>query len=97
MAYGFFRPTKYKLVAFILISVLLYFIPVVPTTSTATDAWNVMSVSHINRAIEIEGVTTHSFGVFSGTLADMMNILYILMFGYILACLILYGFHKIHG
>ncbi len=97
---GFFRPTKYKLVLFLLISLVMLFSPVVPTLnvpelSIAAASWS-MSSAAANLNVVL-GSTPKSFGLFAGTEAGVLNILYIMAAGYILACVFLYGYHKIHG
>lgn len=106
MAYGFFRPTMYKFMLFILISLVLLYAPIVPTVQTAVvspehlgDASKLVMSSPIAniQSMEIIGMSSKSFGIFAGTEAGVLNILYMLMIGYLLACVFLYGFHKIHG
>ncbi|MCD6496425.1 MAG: hypothetical protein J7K54_04085 [Candidatus Aenigmarchaeota archaeon] len=102
MAYEFLRPTKYKLIAFIFISLVLYFVPIVPITlagpgTAAEYGWKVMPASDMKFKLELEGATMHSFGLFSGTEAGVLNILYVLMVGYIGACLLLFVIHKVRG
>ncbi len=104
MGYGFFRPTKYKILLFVLLSAMLFYLPVVPAyvipvvnpaLVDQASHWGITSVA--DSLVMKVGVNTQSFGVFAGTEASVMSILYIIVFGYILACVFLYGFHKMRG
>lgn len=101
MGHGFFKPTKYKLVLFVVIMFVLFFVPMVPVTKTPVlgpnsnpqSLWTADSILSMDAAI---GTSTKSFGVFSGATSTIMGSLYLLVIGYVLSCIILYGYHKMH-
>lgn len=103
MGHGFFRPTKYKLILFVILMLLLFFVPIVPVTKTPVinpnlnpqPQWTSDSLSSMTMVIL--GVNTKSFGVFSGATSSIMSSLYLLVVGYLFACIILYGYHKMHS
>ncbi len=104
MGYGFFRPTKYKLLVFVILSAVLFYLPLVPAYIVPVvnpalveqaSHWGLTSAAD-SLAMKV-GVNTQSFGLFAGTEAGVMSILYILVTGYILTCVLLYMFHRIKG
>jgi hypothetical protein len=102
MGYGFFRPTKFKILLFFVISFALSTLPVVPVLNvplmvipdvTPGPQWS-MEIPIIP---DMTGSDRLYFGVFAGTQAGFLNVLYMLAVGYVLACVLLYFFHKIKG
>ncbi len=100
MEYSFFKPTKYKLVTFILVSIVLMYLPVVPVVMVpGIEQPQMVMESAISgiQSMEIPGTGKKTFGMFAGTEAGIMNILYVIVAGYVIACILLYGYHKMHG
>jgi preprotein translocase subunit SecG len=101
MAFGFgwLKPTKSKLVLFLIILAILYYMPVVPTLSspvimTPTYSWTFTSPAYSVQSIGIMGVNNQYFGVFTGTEAALINALYILTIAYVFACVLVYMIHR---
>jgi hypothetical protein len=106
MGYGFFRPTKGKLALFVIVAAAMFYMPVIPTyvmpfvkvdMSHEAPHWQLASAVDTTNIMNSADAYTYSFGIFAGTEAGVLNMIYILAAGYILACLLLYGYHRIHG
>ena len=103
MGYGFFRPTRYKLLLFVVMVLMLFFVPIVPVTKTPVinpnlnpqPQWTADSLMSMTSVLL--GVDTKSFGVFSGTTSSVFSMVYLLVIGYVLSCFILYFYHKKNG
>ncbi len=98
MGYGFFKPTKYKLILFAAMSALLLYMPVIPTlTASVPDApaygWTLSPAAY---SLMGSSVPSQYFGVASGGAGGMMSMLVVLTAGYLVACAIAYVFHSMH-
>ena len=80
MAYGFLKPTRYKLILFAVLSVIIYFLPVMPAPSGPVTM----------------GVSDQYFGAAGGGVSGALNILYVLTAGYLISCAVFYLFHALH-
>jgi hypothetical protein len=105
MAYKFFKPTKFKILVFVVLSAALFYLPVVPVLNVPVVApdvipasqWTMAAPSVFFQTVQTVGSNAQSFGIFAGTQAGVLNIIYMLVVGYVLACILLYAFHKFKG
>jgi len=95
MTFGWLRPTKYKLILFVMISLLLFYLPVVPTLTAPvvlnpTYEWNLRSPAYSLQSVEIVGVSNKYFGALTGADAVLVSIAFTILIAYLLSCLIIY-------
>ena len=99
MASRFLRPTKYKLILFVILTALIFFLPVVPTLTAPvvlnpTYTWSLKSPAESWRSIEIIGVSEMYFGTFTGADAFLVSIAATLMISYLVSCILVYIFKR---
>jgi hypothetical protein len=99
MTLGWLKPNKYNLILFVVISVLLFFLPVVPTLSAPVVlepiyTWDLKSPVYSLQSVDIVGVSNKYFGVFTGADAAMVSIAFTLLIAYLVSCALIYLFKK---
>ena len=83
MTFAWLKPTKYRLVLFIIISLLLFYLPFVPTLSAPVVLdpvyqWGLKSPAYSMKSAGLTGVSDQYFGIFAGTDAALLNLIYML-------------------
>ncbi len=101
MAYSWVKPTKLKLIVFIIISLVLFYVPIIPTLTTAVvlepvTIWNLRTPAYSVQSVEILGVSNQYFGSFTGADATLVNVAFTLVVAYLITCILIYVFKKQH-
>jgi hypothetical protein len=99
MAHNFLWPTKHKLILFVILSLLLFYLPVVPTLTTPvvlnpTSTWNLKSPAESLQNIQIVGVSNMYFGTLTGADAALVSIASVIMIAYLLSAVLVYLFKR---
>ncbi len=99
MAYSWVKPTKLKLIVFIVISLVLFYSPIIPTLTTAVvlepvPFWNLKSPAYSLQSSDIVGVSNQYFGTFTGADAALISVAFTLLFAYLISCILFYVFKK---
>jgi len=99
MAYSWVKPTKLKLIAFVVISLLLFYSPIIPTLTIPVvlepvPIWNLRSPAYTVQSSDILGVTNMYFGTFTGADAGLVSVAFTLLFAYLISCILVYVFKK---
>lgn len=92
-------PDIYKVVLFIIISLILLFTPIIPTLSSAVVMepqykWEMKTPLNSFMSTQILGVSNQYFGFFTGSNALLVNVLYVLVAAYLLSCFLVYLIHR---
>ncbi|MBN2330523.1 MAG: hypothetical protein JXC85_01800 [Candidatus Aenigmarchaeota archaeon] len=99
MAYSWVKPTKLKLIAFVIISLLLFYSPIIPTLTTPVvlepvPIWNMRSPAYSIQSADIVGVSNQYFGTFTGADAALVSVAFTLLVAYLISCILVYVFKK---
>jgi mannitol-specific phosphotransferase system IIBC component len=93
MAFEWLRPNQIKIALFVVLFVVLFFLPVVPVLSSPVIAvpsytWGMQSPYHIMSSMGLLGVSSFYFGVFMGAEGAVAGTVFALVVAYILACVL---------
>jgi preprotein translocase subunit SecG len=99
MAYNWVKPTKLKIIVFVIISLVLFYSPIITTLTTAVvlepvPVWNLRSPAYSIQSSDIVGVSNQYFGAFSGADAALISVAITLLFAYLISCILFYVFKK---
>ena len=99
MAHHFLWPTKYKLILFVILSLLLFYLPVIPTLSAPVvldpiSIWNLKSPAESLQNIQIVGVSNMYFGTLTGADAALVSIASVIAIAYLLSAVLVYLFKR---
>lgn len=99
MAYSWVKPTKLKLIVFIIISLVLFYVPIIPTLTTPVvlepvPIWNLRSPAYSVQSSDIIGVSNQYFGAFTGSDAALLSLAFTLVVAYLITCILIYVFKK---
>jgi hypothetical protein len=93
------KPTKLKLIVFVILSLLLFYSPIVPTLTTPVvlepvPIWILRPPFHSVQSPDIVGVSHQYFGAFTGADAALVSLAFTLLVAYLISCIIIYVFKK---
>jgi len=93
MASEWLRPNQIKIALFVVLFVVLFFLPVVPVLSSPVIAvpsytWGMQSPYQIVSYTGLLGVSSFYFGVFMGTEGAVAGTVFALVVAYLLACVL---------
>ncbi len=99
MAYQLLKPTKQKLILFVIISLVLFYLPVVPTLTAPvvlepTYTWEMRSPAYSMQSADIVGVSNKYFGTFTGADAALVSVAFTLLVAYVISCVLIHVFKK---
>jgi hypothetical protein len=99
MSLQWLKPTKYKLIIFVIIYLLLFFLPVVPVLSAPVvlnpiNTWGLQSPAYSLQNVNLVGVNNQYFGVVTGAEGALLNSLYVFLVAYLIACVFAYFYHR---
>ena len=99
MVLRFLKPNKYNLPLFAILTILLFYLPIVPTLITPVvlepiSTWNLNSPAQSLQNIQIVGVSEMYFGTFTGGDAFLVSISATLMIAYLLSSIVIYFVRK---
>lgn len=93
------KPTKLKLITFVIISLLLLFTPIIPTLITPVvlepvPIWDLRSPAYSMQSADIVGVSNQYFGTFTGADAVLVSVAFTMLVAYLISCILIFIFKK---